>query len=280
MITDPHKQLLDDCLSGHSTALEDLIKIFQPKIFSLALKFLWEPDDASDATQEILIKVITHLGSFRKEAKLSTWIYRIATNHLINAKKKINNLKQLRFRQVEKQLSLHNQNQDQNSNSSNLPFLIYNIQMACTNAMLLCLSKNYRIAYILGEVFRVSSDEGAWILNIENDLYRKRLSRARFQMEEFLGKQCSLASSNNPCKCNNRIRYMEKKGKIQSYLEYSKILESSGKWTVTSVLYPEIKKIRKVAEIYKNIPNLEPKDETLIKIQNLLTNNSLQILID
>lgn len=278
MITDPHKQLLDDCLSGNSNALEELIKIFQPKIFSLSLKFLWEPEDASDATQEILIKVITNLGTFRKEAKLSTWIYRVATNHLINAKKKKNNLNQLRFRQVEKQLSIHNHNHNQDSDSSKLPFLVYNIQMACTNAMLLCLSKNYRIAYILGEVFGVSSEEGSWILDIGNDLYRKRLSRARLQMDEFLGKQCSLSNSTNPCKCNNRIRYMEKKGKIQTYLEYSKIMESTGKWKDTTVLYPEIKKIRKVAEIYRNIPDLEPKDETLLKIQNLLTKGSLQIL--
>lgn len=276
MIDDPHSQLVNDCLSGNKKALEDLIKIFQPKIFSLAIKFLWEPEDAEDATQEILIKVITHLVSFRKEAKLSTWIYRIATNHLINVKKSKMENRKIHFDSIEKQLSTHNKEVD--PETPNLPVLVYNIQIACTNAMLLCLSRTYRAAYILGEVFQVSSEEGAWILEISNELFRKRLSRARLQMEDFLGKQCGLTNSPNPCKCSNRIYVMKRTGRLQSYLEYSEILQKTGEWNDIKVLYPEVKKIRKAAEVFRNIPNVKPKQPALENLRTLINRNQFQLL--
>ena len=43
------------------------------QIYSLALRMLWHPADAEDATQEILIRIVTHLGSFRGESAFSTW---------------------------------------------------------------------------------------------------------------------------------------------------------------------------------------------------------------
>ena len=89
---DPHLLLLDGCLKGNGKSFEEFVKIFQPKVFALSLKFLWNPEDAEDATQEILIKVITNLGGFRRESKLSTWVYRIAANHLINFKKITNSI--------------------------------------------------------------------------------------------------------------------------------------------------------------------------------------------
>lgn len=59
----------------------------QDMVFNLSLRMLSLVPDAEDAAQEILIKVMTRLGSFRRESSFSTWVSRIAVNHLKDYKK-------------------------------------------------------------------------------------------------------------------------------------------------------------------------------------------------
>ena len=66
------KELVESCLSGNKKSLEQLIRSIQGLVFNLSLRFLWSRADAEDATQEILIKVITNLGKFDNRSKLST----------------------------------------------------------------------------------------------------------------------------------------------------------------------------------------------------------------
>src|SRR5690606_10880013 len=101
---DPLVPVLDKCLEGDHKALEKLVDEFQPKIFSLALHFLWNPEDAEDACQEILVKVITKLESFRRESKLSTWVYRITVNHLILTKKSKLEESKIKFSYIDQEL--------------------------------------------------------------------------------------------------------------------------------------------------------------------------------
>jgi len=65
-----------------SIRLNQLIEENYKKIFLLALKMLKNYEDAEDATQDIFLKVYENINSFRKEAKFTTWIYRIALNHI------------------------------------------------------------------------------------------------------------------------------------------------------------------------------------------------------
>ncbi|TGL17518.1 RNA polymerase sigma factor [Leptospira yanagawae] len=286
MMNDPHLSLLEDCLLGKTKALEELIQFFQPKVFSLALKFLWNPEDAEDATQEILVKVITNLGGFRRESKLSTWIYQIASNHLINAKKSKLETKRIHLRTIRDEL-----HRSQSPSASVVPFdpdsqdkedetkekishLVLHVQVACTYAMLQSMTRKYRMAYLLGEVFTFSSEEAGYVMGIRADAFRQILKRARNQMEEFLGKECSLTNVNNHCHCQNRIRYASKAGRIQSYLNLSEQMKRDGRWEKMKPLLPETKKLRKAAEVFRNQPNLLPKKNQLDGIRVLL-NHSL-----
>src|SRR5215831_19826062 len=81
------EQLAEQAQAGGSEAMERLVEQIQDNIYGLALRMLWHREDARDATQEILIRVITRLGSFRGESKFTTWVYRIAANHLRDARK-------------------------------------------------------------------------------------------------------------------------------------------------------------------------------------------------
>jgi len=70
---------------GDQNSLEELVRNIQDLVYGLALRMLSHPADAEDATQEILVKVVTHLGSFRQESAFTTWVYRIASNHLLRS---------------------------------------------------------------------------------------------------------------------------------------------------------------------------------------------------
>ena len=73
--------------SGERGALEDLIREHQGWIYNIALRMLFHPQDAEDATQEILVKVLTRLSSFEGRSSFRTWLYRIVVNHVLNTRR-------------------------------------------------------------------------------------------------------------------------------------------------------------------------------------------------
>src|SRR4051794_22040395 len=73
--------------SGNRDALGRLVEGIQSKVYRLAVKVLGCPEDASDAAQEIIVKIILKLDTFRGECEFSTWVYQVAINHLRSAKK-------------------------------------------------------------------------------------------------------------------------------------------------------------------------------------------------
>ncbi len=72
-----------------------LIQKNYKKIFLLSVKILKNYEDAEDATQEIFMKVYQNINKFRQESKFSTWLYRIALNHIYNFSNKKRNVKNL-----------------------------------------------------------------------------------------------------------------------------------------------------------------------------------------
>src|SRR5437762_1736338 len=74
--------------SGDQAALGQLIGMCKGLIYNLAIRMLGDPTDAEDATQEILIRVVTGLATFRGDSAFKTWVYRVASNHLLTARKR------------------------------------------------------------------------------------------------------------------------------------------------------------------------------------------------
>lgn len=64
--------------------LETLYRDYAPVIFRRCLAILGDRDEASDATHDIFLKLRDAMATFEKRAKLSSWIYRVATNHCLN----------------------------------------------------------------------------------------------------------------------------------------------------------------------------------------------------
>ena len=81
------EELVSRAQTGDKDALDRLVRRHQPWVFNIAIRMLWHREIAEDATQEILIKVVTKLSTFLGQSQFRTWLYRIAVNHLLNVRK-------------------------------------------------------------------------------------------------------------------------------------------------------------------------------------------------
>lgn len=187
--------------AGDKKSLENIISAIQDNVYGLSLRMLYSPANADDATQEILIKVITNLNSFKGESQFTTWVYKIASNYLIRYKQ-VEKKYSSTFLQYEESLELDSASKWQEPEEEYADELfISEVRISCLQGLLLCLSRELRITYLLVDIFEVNSNEGAEILEITPALFRKRLSRAREKLKIFLFKNCSLIDKNNGCKC-------------------------------------------------------------------------------
>jgi RNA polymerase sigma factor (sigma-70 family) len=187
---------------GEREALEALVTGIQDRIYGMAIRMLYYPADAEDATQEILIRIITHLDGFREESRFVTWASRIATNHLLTTRRRKAETWNLTFEKCEQAIEeglAYSGHQSFHNGESDL--LVKEMQLVCTQALLLCLNRDLRMAFVLGEIFKMSSQEAGEILDITPEAFRQRLSRGRRQLCEFLRKKCSLINPENPCHC-------------------------------------------------------------------------------
>ncbi len=80
-------ELAGRAADGDREALSALVRELQHPMYRLALRFLGDPDDAQDACQEILIRIVTRLGTFEGRSKFTTWAYSVATRHHRNRRR-------------------------------------------------------------------------------------------------------------------------------------------------------------------------------------------------
>src|SRR5947208_12046613 len=81
------RELVSRVQQGSQDALEALIRRHQAWIYNLVLRMVCHPQDAEDATQEVLIKLLTKLSTFERRSSVRTWLYRIVVNHVLNMKR-------------------------------------------------------------------------------------------------------------------------------------------------------------------------------------------------
>ena len=200
------ENLVESAKKGNKDSLETLLLKITDRVFGLAVRMLGHPIDAEDATQEILIKIITHLSTFRQESAFTSWVYRIAANHLLTIRKRRVELSWSSFDVITDEIESGLASQWSRSvPEAEMKLLVEEMLISCTQGILLCLDRSHRLAYILGEIFYVSSDQGGYILNITPVAFRKRLSRARKRLNHFMENNCSLINPANPCTCKKWI---------------------------------------------------------------------------
>ena len=205
--------LVDAAVDGDQRALEQLLQAVAGDVLRLARRMLWHPEDAEDATQEILIKVATRLSTFRGDARMTTWVHRIAVNHLLTTRRRRAEDAALTFTAFGEDLT-RDLDAAYDARGVDEDLLADEVMVGCTQAMLLCLDREHRLAYILGDVLDVGSDEAASICEITPSAFRKRLQRARERIRDFMQGHCGLMNPANPCRCRRRVGAAIQRGRL------------------------------------------------------------------
>lgn len=214
-------ELIEKAQNGDRKALEEVVRLVQDPIYHLAMRILINPEDAREASQEIMILIITQLSTFRFESKFTSWAYRVATNYLFKAKKLIARQPALTFDHFREDLE---SGLDMDAAAGSEPasasasaehiVLLNELRLSCTMAMLLCLDMNHRLAYVLGDILEFDHNEAAGILEISKDNFRKRLSRARGEVKQFTLSTCGLANEKARCSCPRRLPTAMELGRV------------------------------------------------------------------
>lgn len=214
--------LIDQATKGNKEALETVILSIRDLVFNLSLRMLGTFPDAEDASQDILLKIMTHLSSFKGESSFTTWVFRIATNHLINYKKHMFAHFPLSFEYYGDDI--------EKADISSIPDLTQSVEqailaeelkMSCTNVLLQCLDAESRCIFVLGTMFKVDSRIAGDILDITPEAYRQRLSRVRHKVADFLSDYCG-EYGNGKCHCRDRLNYAIQSHRLNpSSLDYT-----------------------------------------------------------
>jgi RNA polymerase sigma factor (sigma-70 family) len=190
---------------GDGRAIAELVERLQHPLYRLALRFFSSPPDAEDATQEILVQVVRGLAGFEGRSKLTTWAYRIASRYLIRAK----------ARAVEASVAgpepfaawLDEHLAPEAPHAASAPehaLLAEEVRIACTYGMLLTLSRELRIAYILGDLLELTDQEGAEALELSPEAFRQRVARARAAIRPILAGRCRVVDPAGACSCERQ----------------------------------------------------------------------------
>ncbi len=201
-------------VGGDRDALDRLVRGLQGDIYGLALRMLCNREDAEDAAQEILVRIVTRLSQFDFRSKLKTWAYRVAVNYILDVKKSPVERLHLSFERFADDLTSGLDLQATAETERSL--LIEEVKVGCTFAMLQCLDRPHRLAYVLGEIMEFPGPDAAAVLEISADLFRKRLQHARSAILTFTRAYCGLASDAAPCRCNRQLPAALRTGKVRA----------------------------------------------------------------
>lgn len=269
--------LVDRATAGDKKALETLVEGVQDMVFNLSLRMLGTFADAEDATQDILLKMVTHLSSFRGDSSFTTWVFSITANHLKNYKKHMFARYPLNFEYYGDDI--------QNGKIQDVPDLTQDVEkdilaeelkMSCTNVMLQCLDMESRCIFILGTMFKVDSRIAGDILGMTPEAYRQRLFRIRKKMADFLGQYCGEYGSGK-CKCKDRVNYAIQSHRINPLqLDYTTSTEIPIK-TILDVK-SAMEDIDDLSQDFSFCKPYQSSERTKHLIQELLKSEQLSII--
>ena len=154
---------------------------FRPKIQRYLTRLVGAPD-AEDLTQEVMLKINRALNTFRGEAKLSTWIYRIATNTALD-----------RLRNSSTRPIVENAVSDDMLDADTLSLdeqICHKERYECYRDFVQDLPPNYRTVVALSELEELAVAEIADILGLSVDVVKIRLHRGRTKLIDALKNHC------------------------------------------------------------------------------------------
>jgi len=165
--------LIERCQRGDRRALEELLETYQRPVYNAAFRMLGNPEDASDVTQAVFLKVFEHLDRYDPEYKFFSWIYRIAINESIN-----------QFKRAKRETKLD----DTELSGARGPVEEAELDADSRRVQdaLMTLQEDYRMVVVLRHFSEMSYREISEVLHIPEITVKSRLYTARQLLKDRL----------------------------------------------------------------------------------------------
>jgi RNA polymerase sigma factor (sigma-70 family) len=265
--------LVERAREGDRHALEGVLRAIRDDVYNLAIRVLRDPHDAEDATQEILVRVMTRLSTFRGEAAFSTWVYRVAANLLFSRRQSACEAQSLGFRAFADDLAAGPFGDPPSGVDATL--LEEEVKLGCTSAMLLCLDRPHRLAFVLGEVFELSSTQAAYILDVTPAAYRQRLARSRARIRRFMEGNCGLVNPSNTCRCARRIGGAIGRGRVDPD---APVFAGHPRRPAVRRGLVEMERLHAAAVIFRSHPDYRAPERVVAEVTRILDGPGLPVI--
>ncbi|MEM8899538.1 MAG: sigma-70 family RNA polymerase sigma factor [Bacteroidota bacterium] len=209
-----NRELVLASLDGDRKALDELVHLHQPFIYNVAWKMAHDPNDAMDLTQETLLKVITKLAQFNFKSSFRTWLYRIVVNEFLQSKRRKMEKVVSSFEEYGNQLDSIPNPDLTSEEEITYKELSKEMQIRCLSGMLMCLNREQRLIYILGDTFGIDHKLGSEIFHLSPQNFRVKLHRARKDLHNYMNNKCGLVNPDNPCRCPKKAKALKAMGKL------------------------------------------------------------------
>lgn len=194
MIESPKRQAVDEgslvaeAKAGKVTAFEELVNLYERKIFRLARHITGNPEEAEDVLQETFLKAFTHLDQFQGDSKFYTWLVRIAVNEsLMKLRKRSSDRSVSLDEMVETDDNLMPREVEDWGDNPEQRFAKDELQRILSEAVD-SLEPAFRTVFLLRDVEQFSTEETAQLLNLSVPAVKSRLLRARLKLRQRLSK--------------------------------------------------------------------------------------------
>ena len=152
------------------------------------------------------------------------------------------------------------------------------VKIGCTQGMLLCLDREHRLAYILGEVFEINSVEAAFIADTTPEAFRKRLQRSRQRIVSFMQGNCGIVDPENACRCRRRINAAVARGRVEPAALHFATHPRRDPAVRRGVA--EMDRLHDAAAVFRSHPQYESPAAVADAITKLLRSTDLQLLAE
>lgn len=182
---------------NNNLTIDYIIENYGKMVNSICRRMIQNRDTVEDAVQEVWLEVNKSLKSFRGEAKVSTWLYKI-TSRVV-----------MRMAKEEHKYSTHFLSNYFHGEDIEVPqyqdfdknLWVREMCDKCLTGTLHCLDNETRLAYILRDINMLSYSEIGEIFEKDETSIRKMVSRARNKLRNFLNDECILKNPDSKCKC-------------------------------------------------------------------------------
>ncbi|MFP5297387.1 MAG: RNA polymerase sigma factor [Actinomycetota bacterium] len=172
--------ILERCRNGDEGAWKELVEATYRDVYSLCLRILGDPDDASEATQDAYLKAWRGLKSFRGDSLFSTWLYRVATNAALS---KHRSRKRRRSHEAgaEDEVLAQIPSAASTENAAGAK-----VELVALDQALSQLPEHYRSAVVLKDVYGLTIEEIAKELKCSETAAKVRIHRGRKRLKDIV----------------------------------------------------------------------------------------------